>query len=73
MLLHILKSTNCDGRRVYAGQVVDASERDGRFLLSIGFAVQASQVPAVDEPAPKKRGRPKKSPVNRMEESDVTR
>lgn len=66
MKIKMLKSSNCDGSRVAAGDVVDASDRDGRFLIALGFA---------EAYEPPKRGRPKKeeSPVNRMEEADESR
>lgn len=64
MKIKLLNSTNCDGRRVKAGDVIDASEKDGRFLIALGFA---------EAYEPPKRGRPKSAPVNRMDESDESR
>jgi len=64
MQIKMLKGTNCDGKRVKAGDVVDASNRDGRFLVALGFA---------EEYEPPKRGRPKKSDVTRMDEIDESR
>jgi len=58
MQIKIIKATNCDGRRVAVGEIVDASNKDGRFLVALGFA-------EVYEPP--KRGRPKQSPVNRIQ------
>jgi len=64
MKIKMLKSTNCDGKRVKAGEVVeDASGKDGRFLINLGFA---------EEYTPKK-GRPKRAPVDRMDDVRETR
>lgn len=38
MKIKMLKATNCDGKRVAKGDVVDASQKDGSFLINIGFA-----------------------------------
>ena len=64
MQIKMIKATNCDGKRVKAGEVVDASQKDGRFLVALGFA-------EVYEPP--KRGRPKQSPVTRMDQVDESR
>jgi len=64
MQIKMLKSTNCDGKRVKAGDVVDASNKDGRFLVALKFA---------EEYEAPKRGRPKKAPVNRMDDGIETR
>lgn len=53
MKIKLLKGTNCDGVRVRAGDTVEASERDGKLLIALGFAV-----PHVEEP--------RKAPTNRM-------
>jgi hypothetical protein len=68
MKIKMLKSTNCDGKRVKAGDVVDASDRQGRLLVNFKFAEVYS------EPV-KRPGRPKKveAPVNRMDEADEGR
>lgn len=64
MKIKMLKSTNCDGKRVSIGDTVDASPRDGRFLISLGYAV--GYVAAAKPKA-------KKSPTNRMAEVSETR
>jgi hypothetical protein len=64
MKLKMTKATNCDGVSVQAGDVVDASARDGRFLVASGFAE------LYEEP---KRARPKKAPTNRMTDVEATR
>jgi len=62
MQIKMLKSTNCDGQRVQVGDVVDASNRDGRFLVSLGFAELYEK--------PKRK---KSAPVNRMDEAETYR
>ena len=66
MLIKFLKATNCDGKRVQVGDVVDASNKDGSLLVNLGFAVAYVE--------PKKRAPKKKAaPVNRMESVEITR
>jgi len=64
MQIKMIKSTNCDGKPVAVGEVVDATDRDGRFLIALGFA---------EVYQPPKRGRPRKAPVNRMDDGIDTR
>lgn len=64
MQIKMIKSTVCDGAPVAAGEVVDASDKDGRFLVALKFAEPYT--------APK-RGRPKVSPVTRMDGIDESR
>lgn len=78
MKIRMLKASICDGKRVAVGDVVDASDKSGRFLLlsrkAMVFDEPAHQAeePEAEQPAeeaPKKRGR-KRAPVNRMVEGD---
>jgi hypothetical protein len=66
MKIKMLKSTNCDGSPAPAGKVIDASDKDARFLINTGMAVKH-----VDEVKPKEKA--KKAPVNRMSEASETR
>jgi hypothetical protein len=66
MKIKMLKSTNCDGKPAPAGKVIEASTKDGRFLINTGMAVE--HIEAV-KPKPKA----KKAPVNRMTEVSETR
>lgn len=65
MQIKMLETTNCDGKRVIKGEVVDASSKDGGFLIATGQAVayEAEKKPA------QKRGA-KKAPVNRAIKDD---
>jgi hypothetical protein len=54
--IEILKDTNCDRKRVKAGDIVEASTKDAKFLINTKKAVLSE--------GKAKRGR--KSPVNRM-------
>jgi len=62
MKIKLLNSTNCDGRRVKAGDVIDASEKDGRFLVLSGFAEEYTEPVTL-----------KSAPTNRMIKSRTTR
>jgi hypothetical protein len=64
MQIKMIKASNCDGKPVQPGDVVDASNKDGRFLVALGFAEPHTE---------QKRGRPKKAPVNRMDDGIDTR
>jgi len=66
MKIEILRSTNCGGKHVQPGDVVEASNRDANLLLGIGFAKEYIELP-------KPKSKAKRSPTNRMAETDVTR
>jgi hypothetical protein len=66
MKIEILRSTNCGGKHVQPGDVVEASNRDANLLVGIGFAKQYT------EPQ-KPKSKAKRSPTNRMAETEVAR
>lgn len=63
MKIQLLRSTFCDGKHCKTGAVVEASAKDGSFLVNSGAAVKVEDVQV--ETKPVRRGR-KKSPTNRM-------
>lgn len=48
MKIKLLKSTNCDGKRVAAGDVVESTKKTANYLINIKFAVLY-----VERPKPK--------------------
>ena len=58
MKIKILKATVCDGKACKAGSVVNASDKDGRFLINTGRAELSE--------TPKKAPAKKKAPVNKQ-------
>lgn len=66
MQIKMLKTTNCDGKTVVAGEVVkDPSVKDARFLINTGMAVEYT--------APAKPKTPKKTDKSVSTEDLVTR
>jgi len=61
MKIKMLKSTNCDGKAVAVGEVVDASEKDGRFLVSLKYAERHTS----------RKRKTKTAPVNRMDDGEI--
>jgi len=57
MKIEITKSTVCSGQKVSIGQVVDASEKDARLLISIG---KAKVYQVMDAVKPTKRKAPRR-------------
>jgi glycyl-tRNA synthetase (class II) len=52
MKIEILRRTSITGRPVLAGDVVEASDADARFLIGSGKARQAEEImPVVVEPS----------------------
>lgn len=81
MKIEILKMTMCGGRRVKAGAVVEASDRDAAFLVNTRRAKRVSAAPIEESteelteqddqsPGPKKGKAPKKSPTNKMVDAE---
>jgi len=62
MKIKILKATICDGKPCKAGTTVNASDKDGRFLINTGRAVLSE---AKEKPSAKK-----KAPVNKQVSTD---
>ena len=60
MKVLILRDTVCGGVPVFAGDVVDASERDARILIMANKAVES----AGESSAPKTRTRKKASEID---------
>ena len=83
MKIELLKNTVCDRQFFAKGQVIDASDADGQFLIDIGRAVliegkarddsgvmksEAAPDNPPPPPPPAKRGRPK-GPVKRKKDA----
>jgi len=65
MKLLILRDTVCGGVPVFAGTVIEASDRDGRILI---MANKATESAGDDTPAPKIRTRKFKGDVDESSE-----
>lgn len=66
MKIKMLKSTNCDGKSAPAGKIIDASNKDARFLINTGMAVEYIETV-------KPKAKAKAAPSNRMADVEENR
>lgn len=67
MDIKLLKTTVVGGKACVIGAVVDATDREGRFLINIGKAVAYTAPKAKKEPAKKKAPANKSVSVDELE------
>ena len=67
MQIKMLESTNCDGKLAKVNEVVNASDKDGRYLVATG---QAEVFSGEAEEKPSRKRTVKKSPANKAVTTD---